>query len=169
MANIENVLTAMSLFVDSKGYAGQVEELVPPKLTLKTEEIRAGGMDAPVEIDMGMEKMEASFTLNGYSPDVLKLFGLAPGRRKALTMTGSLISASGEEKSIRVNLQGMLRETDPGTWKPGEKSTLKVTVALSYYKLSINGEVIHEIDPVNMIRKIDGVDQLAQTRINLGL
>ena len=63
---IADVLKNMNLFVDGRGYAGVVDELTPPKLTMKTEEHRAGGMDAPVELDMGMEKLEASFSLKKY-------------------------------------------------------------------------------------------------------
>lgn len=45
------VLKNFSLFVDGRGYAGKAEEVTPPKLTIKTEEFRGGGMDAPIDID----------------------------------------------------------------------------------------------------------------------
>ncbi|MFM9500773.1 phage major tail tube protein, partial [Streptomyces galilaeus] len=48
---LPQVIRAMNLFADGKGYAGVVEEVTPPKLTLKTEEFKAGGMDAPLELD----------------------------------------------------------------------------------------------------------------------
>ena len=54
------VLKNMNLFVDGRGYAGRVDEIELPKLTLKTEEHRAGGMDVPVLIDLGMDKMEST-------------------------------------------------------------------------------------------------------------
>lgn len=169
MAKIEDVLKNLTLFVDGAGYAGKVEEIELPKLTMKTEEFRPGGMDAPVEVEMGMEKLEASFTLNGYDAEVLKLFGLAPGNHKALTVRGSLLSEDGTEKPIHIHLRGMVRELEMGTWKPGDKGTLKAMMALSYYKLIHSGEVLHEIDVPNMVRTINGTDQLAQTRAHLGL
>jgi P2 family phage contractile tail tube protein len=82
---LNDVLKNMSLFVDGRGYAGNIEELNLPKLTMKTEEFRAGGMDAPVEVDMGMEKLECDFTLTRFDKDLLKLFGLAPGNTVSLT------------------------------------------------------------------------------------
>ena len=48
---LPRVLKNMNLFVDGRGYAGRIDEIQLPKLTLKTEEHRAGGMDLPVEID----------------------------------------------------------------------------------------------------------------------
>jgi len=166
---IKDVLKNLTLFVDGRGYAGKVEEIELPKLTMKTEEFRAGGMDAPIEVEMGMEKLEASFTLNGYDKDVLSLFGLAPGKHKPLTIKGSLISEDGAERALIINLRGMVREMEMGSWKPGDKATLKVMMALSYYKLKHSGQVIYEIDPANMLRIIDGQDQLKQTRAHLGL
>jgi len=167
---IENILKNLNLFVDGRGFAGKVTEIELPKLTMKTSEYRAGGMDAPVEVEMGMEKLETTFTLNGYDPEVLKLFGLAPGNSKSLTLRGTLINQeTGVQQPILINLRGMMREVDMGTWKPGEDATLKISVALTYYKLAHNGVVIYEIDPAGMKRIINGVDQLLQTRIHLGV
>ena len=73
---IKNVLRNINLFVDGRGYAGQVDEFDPPKLTVQTEEYRAGGMDGPVEIDLGLEKLECTLTLPGIDADVVKLWGV---------------------------------------------------------------------------------------------
>ncbi len=165
---LDDILKNMALFVDGRGYAGNCEELTPPKLTMKTEEFRNGGMDAPVEIEMGMEKLEASFTLTRFDASVLKLFGLAPGNVTPLTFRGAVESEDGTTRAVVINLRGKLRELDPGSWKPGDKATLKAAVAVRYYKLTHDGVVIHEIDPVNMVRVINGVEQLAGQRAALG-
>lgn len=166
---LNDILKNMNLFVDGHGYAGNVEEITLPKLTMKMEEFRNGGMDAPIEVEMGMEKLELSFSLTKFDADVLKLFGLAPGSSKPINIRGSLLSEDGTEKPVIINAQGMIKESDFGSWKPGDKATLKGSVAVKYYKLTIDGNVVHEIDVINMIRKINGVDQLAQTRKNLGM
>ena len=62
---IPEVLYNTNLFVDGISLQGDVPSLTLPKLTLKTDEYRAGGMDAAVELDMGMEKLEAGFLTNG--------------------------------------------------------------------------------------------------------
>lgn len=162
------VLRGFNLFVDGKGYAGKVEELTLPKLTIKTEEFRAGGMDAPVELDMGMEKLECSFTLGDFSADVMRAFGLGHNQPVDLTFRGAL--GLGDEKvvPIVVKAQGMFREQDLGTWKPGDKLQHKATVALKYYRYDQDGELIHEIDIENMVRIVDGKDMLAETRAAIG-
>jgi P2 family phage contractile tail tube protein len=162
------VLRGFNLFVDGKGYAGKVEELELPKLTLKTEEFRAGGMDAPVELDMGMEKLECSFTLGDLSTDAMKFFGLSHNQPVSLTFRGALGLGDESVVPVVVQAQGMMREQDLGTWKPGEKLQHKITVALKYYRYDQDGELIHEIDVENMVRTVNGVDQLAQTRSAIG-
>ena len=67
------ILKNFNLFVDGRGYAGRAEEVTPPKLTIKTEELRAGGMDAPISIDLGMEKLECGFSLVEYDPNLMQL------------------------------------------------------------------------------------------------
>lgn len=166
---LDDILKNMSLFVDGRGFAGNVEELTLPKLTLKTEEFRNGGMDAPIEVEMGMEKLESEFTLTRFDKNVLKLFGLAPGQLTPLTIRGAVISDDGTQTAVVVNLQGVVREMDPGNWKPGEKATLKIMMALRYYKLTHGGDVVHEIDIPNMVRTIGGVDQLSAVRSALGI
>ncbi|MDQ7091749.1 MAG: phage major tail tube protein [Methylococcales bacterium] len=166
---LDDILKNMNLFVDGRGQAGNIEEITLPKLASKTEEFRNGGMDAAVEVEMGMEKLEMDFTLTRFDKAVLKLYGLAPGKLKPLTIRGSLVSENGDEVAVTINLMGMVKEVDSGSWKPGDKATLKLAVALRYYKLTIDNEVIYEIDVPNMVRIIDGVDQLATTRANLGI
>jgi P2 family phage contractile tail tube protein len=166
---LDGILKNMNLFVDGRGQAGNIEEITLPKLTSKTEEFRNGGMDAPVEVEMGMEKLEMDFTLTRFDKEILKLYGLSSGNIKPLTIRGSLSSEDGTETGVIINLRGMIKEVDGGSWKPGDKATLKLSVALRYYKLTVGGEVIHEIDVPNMIRIIGGVDQLATQRANLGL
>lgn len=166
---LEDILKNMNLFVDGHGNAGNIEEITLPKLTAKTEEFRNGGMDAPVEVEMGMEKLEMDFTLTRFDKTILKLFGLAPGNIKPLTIRGVLVSEDGTKTAAVIQARGMLKEVDAGSWKAGDKAVLKLTVALRYYKLLINDEVIHEIDIPNMIKIIDGNDQLAADRAILGL
>ncbi len=166
---IQDILRQVNLFVDGRGYMGRVEEIELPKLTVKTEEFRAGGMDAPVELDMGMEKLESTLTVSGVDRELLKLWGVAPGNITPLSVRGSLQSEDGTVTTVEVRLRGQVKEIDWGTWKPGEKAPLKIMLALRYYKLTHGGELVHEIDVENMIRVVAGVDQLQQQRDALGI
>lgn len=166
---IQDILKNINLFVDGNGYAGKVEELNLPKLTLKTEELRAGAMDAPAEIDVGMEKLEADFSTSGVDAEVLKLWGVRRNNFVPFTFRGAVQSEDGTVKAVVAQIRGTIKEIDWGTWKPGEKAPLKAMIAIRYYQLTHDGTVIHEIDVDNMIRIVDGTDQLAAQRTALGI
>lgn len=164
-----DVLKNLTLWVDGRGMAGQVQEVDPPKLTLKTEDFMGGGMVAPLKVTMGMEAMESSFSLIAYDKDVLALFGVVEGSDVPLTIRGALESFDGTVTPVVMTMRGKVTEQDPGTWKPGDVPTLKNTMALSYYKLQHGDSVVTEIDIENMIATINGVDTLAAFRAALGL
>lgn len=164
-----SMLKNMNLFVDGQGKAGKVEEFSPPKLVVQEEDYRAGGMDAAIGVDMGMEKLEASFVMIDYDADVLKLFGMSDGSAVRLTARGAAVNDEGEVVPVVVNLRGRLVEVDPGTWKPGESAKTTHRVSCRYYKQTVSGEVVHEVDVDNMVRVINGVDQLAAQRSALAV
>lgn len=159
----------LTLWADGKGYAGQVEEVNPPKLIQKLEEFQGGGMIAPVAITMGMERLTSDFSLVSYDPDVLALFGVVEGASTQLTIRGALESFDGTVTPVVMNMTGKVTEQDPGTIKSGTVSYLKTTMELSYYKLTHGSAVVTEIDVENMIATINGTDTLAAMRTALGL
>lgn len=158
-----------NLFVDGRGYAGQVDEFNPPKLTLQTEEFRAGGMDLPIDVTMGMEKLTCDFSLKAYDRNVLALFGLIEGSNVPVTMREALESYNGTVTPVLHSMRGKITEVDPGTSKPGELPLLKITMSLSYYKMQHGDSVVHEIDAENMVRIIAGNDVLGSIRAALGI
>lgn len=159
----------LNLFVDGKGYAGQVEEFSAPKLTSKMEEFRAGGMDAPVELKMGTEKLEASFTLIAYDRSVLALFGVAAGSVVPFVLREALESFDGTVTAVVHTMRGRIKEIDPGASKSGDKPALQVSCALTYYKLQHGDVVVQEIDVENMVHMVNGTDVLAAQRAALAI
>ena len=165
---IPKILKNFNLFIDGRGYVGKCEEVNPPKLSIKSEEYKAGGMDAPISIDMGMEKLEASFTLSEYDKDILKQFGLISGNGVQVTLRGAL-QDDATTSPIIIKLRGMYSEMDMGKFSVGEKGTLSCTVACRYYSLEIDGEQLIEVDIDNMTRIIGGVDKMTEIRDAIGI
>jgi P2 family phage contractile tail tube protein len=166
---VRNVRKNLNLFVDGRGHAGQIESFTAPKLTLKTEEFRGGGMHAPVDITMGHEKLATSFVLLSDDPDVLATFGVVEGVQTQLTAREALESIDGATMPVVHSMRGKVTEIDRGESKPGEKATTNVTASLTYYKLTHGARIIHEIDVVNMVWIRDGIDMLEATRAALGI
>jgi len=167
---IPSILKNMNAFVDGRGYAGRIESTTPPKLTRKMEEFRGGGMDAPIELDMGHEKLETTMNFAEHDPELLKLWGVTNHSAVAFQLRGAMQRDSdGSVIPVIVDLRGRFREIDPGDWKPGEKASMVASVAASYYRLRMNNDTIIEIDVPNMKCIVDGVDLLAAQRQALGV
>lgn len=168
--SLPRVLKNFIVFNDGNAYLGEVPEATPPKLSRKMEDYRAGGMNGPIGIDLGMEAMEFEWTAAGYMKSLLTQWG-APTHDAVLLRFNGAIQAddTGEVQALEIVMRGRHKEIDSGNAKAGEKTEIKVKSSLSYYKLVIDGDVVMEIDFVNMIEVVGGVDRMAQIRQALGL
>ena len=169
MATASKILKNFNLYVDGRGFAGVVDELQLPTLGLVVEDFRAGGMDASVAVEMGQEKLEASFVLSGYEENVLNLWGMGQGQTVPLVARGALESLDGAVTPVVVYMNGTIRSMEPGAWTAGEKSTISFTMDLRSYKYTQAGRTINDIDVPNMVRIVNGTDRLAAQRNAIGI
>lgn len=157
------------LYNDGNNYQGIVGEFTQPKIALQMEEWRGGGMLGPVKIDMGLQAMEAEFTNGGLVKQVMRQFGSTRVDGVLLRLVGAYQSDdTGNVDQVELVMRGRLEELDMGNAKAGEDTEHKVKVPLAYYKISINGRVEIEIDMLNSVFVVDGVDRYAQIRNALG-
>ena len=163
-------LKNFALFVDGENYMGEVPEVTLPTLTRKTEDWQAGGMAGPIKADMGMEGLELEWKAGGILRDVLTQWGAMKHDAVGLRFAAALQSDDSEEiQALEVVVRGRHTEIDQGKAKAGDKTEFTVKSALSYYKLSIDNEVLIEIDLVNMVEVVDGIDRLEGVRNALGV
>lgn len=163
-------LKNFNLFADGESYVGQVPEVTLPKLSRSTEEYRAGGMGGPVSQNMGLEALEMQWKAGGWIRSLFTQWGKTTVGGVQLRFAGALqTDDTGAVTSVEVVVRGYHKEIDMGNQAAGEKTEVQVTSALSYYKLSMNGATAIEIDLVNMIEIVDGVDLMAETRAAIGV
>ena len=166
---LDYILRNCSTFVDGYGLHGATSKITLPKLVEINEEHRGGGMDAPLDIALGHEKLESSVETADLDPRVVRLWGLAPGTVKAFTHKGFLVGEDGGDRSAEVHMRGRVKELDFGDWEPGSLAKLNYSLTLRYIKFSIGDEVLHEIDVVAGIRIVNGIDQNIAMRAALGM
>ncbi len=163
-------LKNMNLYNDGSSWLGLCPSVTLPKLGRNFEEYRAGGMDTPVKIDMGGQALEMEFTAGGFIRQVYAQFGAVGADDIMLRFVGAYQNdQSGQVSAAEVIVRGRHEEIDPGNSKPGEDTELKVKSALSYYKLNWEGREVVEIDALNMVFRVNGVDCLAEQRRVLGI
>lgn len=159
-------LKGFTAFVDGRGYAGRLASGKLPVVKLKTEAFRDGGMDAETDLEMGQEKMEYELVFAELDRATL---GLVGSRNIPITLRGSLEDENGVKVPVIGEVRGLVTEADPNEWKAGEKGEVKIAGTADFYRLRIGGQEVYNIDIINSVRAINGVDQLAKRRQNLGL
>lgn len=165
-------LKHLNLFLDGSNWIGVAEDYTPAKLSQKFEAYRGGGMIGAANIHMGLDDgaLDTSFTFGGLEADLLKRMGLAKIDGVQLRFAGSFQrDDTGEVVAVEVVQRGRFKENDRGTFKSGDNSQSKISMVNTYYKETMNGVVLCEIDLLNMIWIVDGVDLMAEHRKAIGL
>ncbi|CAN0621023.1 conserved protein of unknown function [Burkholderia multivorans] len=163
-------LKGFNLFQNGENFVGQIAEVTLPKLTRKMEDWQGSGMSGPIKVDFGNEGIQMEWTAGGFMKSVLKQYGITKHDGVLLRFAGGYRAEDADgEDAVEIIVKGRHSEIDPGTAKAKEDTAFKVTTVASYYKLSVNGEELIEIDFINMIEKINGTDLLASLRTAIGL
>lgn len=168
MTTPPRILTHFNLMVNGGSFAGKIDEIRLPVLEMETMDYRSGGMDTSVPIAKGMKKLETTLVISDYDLDILTLFGFNAGGPVSFAANGSLQSP-GLQIPVIATFRGIIRKLDMGTWKANEDTKTTLDVDVTYYRLEIAGQKVYEIDPLNMVRFINGSDELAVTRAILNL
>jgi len=157
-------LKNLNLFNEGQSYLGEVASVTLPKLTRKLEGWRGGGMDGAVKIDMGAgDDLDLEFTTGGPMRDVLRQFGVTRAAGVFLRFAGAWQNdGTGAVDTVEVTVRGRHEEIDFGESKPGESGEFKVKSALAYYRLDWNGVTEVEIDTINGVFIVGGVDRNAE-------
>ncbi|SDK78308.1 hypothetical protein SAMN05661010_00068 [Modicisalibacter muralis] len=168
---LPKILKDFNLFGDGNNWQGMIPSLTPPELGRRMVEYEGGGMDGPIEVDMGATLQEMSWTAGGLIVDGLfDTFGSPIHDAAQLRMTGSYESdETGEVVSVEITVRGRHKTIAMGEAAKGDNSTTEVTTTLSYYKLVVDGEEIIEMDKPGYVFKVRGEDRLAKRRQALGL
>ena len=164
--SLPRTIRNVNVFVDGISYFGRATTAKLPQPKIQTEAHRGAGMDGPVGIDMGMEALSAEIIFAEYDPVLLKKLG----RNARFVMRPAAVGEGDlQADTIIATVAGLVTELGTEDLKPGANSQLTLPMDVRYYKLEINGDEILEIDLVNAIRKIGGVDQLGGIRRAMGL
>lgn len=163
-------LKYLNVFVEGVGYAGEVMSVKLPNLKKKTEDFRAGGMPGSVKVANGHEAIDFEAEYGGYIFDAIKQMGVTQVDGLGLRFIGSYQRADGTGvDTVEIVVRGFHEELDRGDSKIGDDTKFTVKTSCSYYKETLNGVTAFEIDFLNMLWTVDGVDLLADHRAAIGV
>jgi P2 family phage contractile tail tube protein len=162
------ILRNFTWWVDGSSLHLELEELTPPAITDKTEELRIAGMG--LDVALGLEKLEASAKLFTRNPDVMAKMGLAPGKRIRSTFRGHTVSElDGTSQAEIITMEHRISGKSDA-WKGGDKSGFEYTLnSIIYYEHTVDSRLLHKIDPQNYDCIVDGVNIWQDARQALGI
>lgn len=170
MAALPRTLKNMNVFVDGHSWAGTAETVTLPKITKKTEDFRGAGMLGDIALDMGYEKLEMEIAYAGFDPKQYKQLGRCGTSDLPIRYVGAYERQDTcTIQNVEVYVRGQAVELDPGDSTLGEKSEIKMSYNVTYYRLEVDGDVIVELDLINGIERFGDSDLAEELKRILGL
>jgi uncharacterized protein len=163
-------LKDFNLFGNGNNWQGQIPTLTLPELARQTEEYRGGGMDGTVELDMGQQVITFQWTAAGMIAELFNNYGTSIHDAELLRFAGSYESdETGEITPVEIVVRGRHKTIAMGDAEAGGNNQIQTTTSCTYYKLTVAGTEIIEIDVPGMVFRVRGQDRLAERRRALGL
>lgn len=140
-----------------------LQELKLPDLQAIYADHHAGGARVQIEIEVGVQKLEPTFKLVGFDPDLLVQFGLSSKIKHVYTAYGQIINrrtgASIEAKAV---LEGRLGSVKPDAFQRGEVQANEYSInEVTHYELHFGGQEKFFWDFFTNEWRIGGVDENA--------
>lgn len=165
-AQLPRVVKDLNAFVDGIGYAGRVTSATLPGLEINATSHQGGGMDAPHEIDIGMNVMDVEMTFADIDPELKKKIGMT---ELQMELRGAIKRQGEAAEQAKIIMRGLFKTVDHGAWERDSRPTNTYTGNLKFYKEEQAGEELVYVDILNHIRRIGGTDQLESERAALGI
>ncbi len=166
-----NKLYNANVYVNGNSFLGRAEEVTLPKVQAKMVEHKALGMVGVLETPAGIEKMEAKIKWSSLYPEVLGAMA-NPYRTIQIQVRASLENYDSSGKNSEVPVVAYMTaqfKNFPGIgFKHQDNAELETDMAVSYYKLSVDGDDYIEVDVFANIWKVKGEDILEEYKSNIG-
>jgi len=166
------ILTNAHLYMGTSQF-GKVKEFKFPDISTVTVESKPIDFIGSVKLPIGIKLDDTAIVLNGFDSSVFSQLSDI-NKEHIITIRGNMKKFNGNVLAEELPVKGVLRAitkkiTPLGTIKQQENAEFSVELIPHAAKIEYKGSVLMEVDIPNNIYIIDGVDQLAKMKQNLGL
>jgi uncharacterized protein len=168
MQGIPSKINMFNVYKDGNTLAGLSGEVTLPDFEAISETISGPGIlgeiDDPTIGHFGSQEIEVPF--RNFTEDIFHLMN--PGDEVNLTLRGSIqVTTTGggvDYVGMRVVLRGKCKSFTGGTVKQGAAMASAVKLELTYILIDLDGNPKVELDKLNSVYKLNGVDILEKAR-----
>ncbi|WP_251477697.1 phage major tail tube protein [Stenotrophomonas lactitubi] len=162
-------LKGFNTFTAGESFLGEAKTITLPELKRIMEAYRGGGMSGPVKIDLGQDEIQIKVVYGGLMRPILRQYAETSHDGVQIRFAGGYQrDDNGQVDAVEVVIRGRHEGLEFGDSEAGSDTEFTVTTACSYYKLTWNGEVLIELDLVNMVENVGGIDRLLALRSAIG-
>lgn len=146
--------------------AGRVVDFKHPDLEFKTDNANLAGVLGETSIPLDLAALKSEMTLKDVNRTMMGRFGKSTNI--PIVIRAAAADLNDTVSALKITLGGRVNKLESGTWKPGDAATQKYSIDLDYYKYEDDGETLFEIDKVNNVLIVDGVDLWKDKRAAMG-
>lgn len=161
------VMTAVNLFCGDHDLSNSkhltLSELKLPDLQGIYADHHAGGAIAAIEVELGVQKLESTFKLNGIDPSLMTQFGLGSKSKNVFTAYGVVVDKrTGRNIESKAIIEARLGRVAPDAFTRGELMGHEYALnEITHYELWFDGSEKIAWDFFENLWRVDGVDQNA--------
>jgi P2 family phage contractile tail tube protein len=163
------LMTAVNLYCGdhdpTKSKHLTLAELKLPDLQAIYVDHHPGGGVAATEFEVGIQKLEPTFKLNGFDPDLMAEFGLGAKIRNRFTAYGEIIDQrTGRSIESKAVIEARLGRVAPDAFQRGELQGHEYAMnSVVHYEMWFDNKPIYEWDFFTNLWRVNGIDQNADT------
>ncbi len=166
-----NRITNANIYVDGTGLLGRAEEIEVPQLRHRMVDHKALGMAGTAEFWAGVDKLEAKIKWASLYPEALTV-AASPFTAHSFQVRGDLEQYTSQGLSAELPvvylMTGVFKDAGSLTFRQHENVETTSAITVYHSELYVNGVQIHLYDVLANIYVVNGTDQLANFRTNLG-
>lgn len=164
-------ITNANVYLDGRDFFGKAEEVELGTVKAIMSDHQGLGMVGLIELPDGIDKLEGKITWNSFYKEAsiklaspFKTIQLQVRSNVQVFNNGGLV----DELPLVTTMTIMPKEYGLGTFKPREPVKPETPFSAIYVRQVLNGEEVLLLDYLANIFKVNGEDQLAKYRRNIG-
>lgn len=168
MKTIPTKVNRYNVYKEGNRLLGMGDEMALPDFEASSETVSGAGIlgeiDDPTVGHFSNQEIEIPFrVIDQEAVDMLDMT-----KSVTLTIRGAQQTTNSEGdiefRPMRVVVRGRSKKFSPGKVKAGSTMETKVTLTVLYILIELEGKPILELDKLNEVYKINGIDVLAKVR-----
>ncbi len=171
MSNFINIINNANVYLDGINFVGQAGEIKLPEIEVAFEEYKALGLVGTPSLPMGFNELEGEIEWNSFDHRAkVKIYN--PYQSVQLMVRNSVESYNSlgrvAQMPLVTTLGVMFSKAGLGTFKSKELADMPSSFKIHSINQKMDGRELLHLDVFSNQFRVDGIDQLAQWRKNLG-